>query len=99
MALRVVHRLTVWTKPRAMARCLCTGQTAPVNIQKSGTDPPILADDQYPDWVHSLSKSALSKAEMEKRGYFTLTVEEQARYHQLNRREDIKKHNALKAKK
>ena len=98
MALRA-HRLALWTIPRAMARCLCTGQTAPVNIQKSGTDPPILPDDQYPDWVHSLSQSALSKADMEKRGYFTLTEEEQSRYHQLNRREAIKQRNASKAKK
>ena len=34
MALRA-HRLALWTTPRAMARCLCTGQTAPVKHPES----------------------------------------------------------------
>ena len=97
-----VLRLAVRTRcvpaSRAQTRCMCSG-VAPVNIHKGGTDPPILPDDQYPEWLHTIAKEQPKVSEFDKRGYWTLTWEEQKRYHQLVRRSEIKSRNALKSKK
>ena len=77
-------------------RCMCT---APTNIRKDGSDPEIGPDEAYPAWVADLGTVQLSMGEMEKRGYHNLTWQEQKRYHQLIRREEIKVSNSMRAKK
>ena len=95
LLVRVAERLGASARLSA-CRCMCT---APTNTRKDGSDPVLGPDDAYPAWVVELATDQMTLGEMEKKGYHNLTWEQQKRFHQLARREDIKVSNSLTAKK
>ena len=86
----------------------CTG----ANYFKTGEDPKLLPDEEYPDWLWELAKPPLKISDYEKRKeeYCSVhgqdsdwgeafTWEEMRKWRKLVRRAKIKKNNALKARK
>lgn len=68
------------------------------NIAKDGADPPIKADDQYPDWLFHLLGRPVPLSELERRNPQAMATKELQRFVKLDNRRRVKENNALKAK-
>ncbi|KAK9824119.1 hypothetical protein WJX72_007889 [[Myrmecia] bisecta] len=80
------------------ASSLSTEIATGINIHKSGSDPPLKADAEYPDWVWALSKPDISLYALKRKGEKNLTMDEAVRKLKLANRASIAKRNDLKAK-
>lgn len=69
------------------------------NIKKDGSDPPILADGEYPDWMYHLLDKKPALSELQRKKPETLVDHEIVRLLKLDNRRRIKENNSLKAKK
>jgi large subunit ribosomal protein L54 len=68
------------------------------NILKEGTDPKILPDSEYPDWLWHLLDKRPALSELRRKDIGTLAYEDLKRYVKLDNRARIKENNSLKAK-
>lgn len=68
------------------------------NILKEGTDPKILPDSEYPDWLWHLLDKRPALSELRRKNLETLPYEDLKRYVKLDNRARIKENNSLKAK-
>nr|AFK34152.1 unknown [Lotus japonicus] len=68
------------------------------NILKEGSDPKILPDSEYPDWLWHLLDKRPALSELRRKNIETLSYEYLKRYVKLDNRARIKENNSLKAK-
>ncbi|XP_027359220.1 54S ribosomal protein L37, mitochondrial-like [Abrus precatorius] len=68
------------------------------NILKDGTDPKILPDSEYPDWLWHLLDKRPALSELRRRNIETLPYEDLKRFVKLDNRARIKENNSVKAK-
>ncbi|KAL0906728.1 hypothetical protein M5K25_025244 [Dendrobium thyrsiflorum] len=68
------------------------------NILKDGSDPKVLSDSDYPDWLWHLIDKRLPLSELRRKDIETLPYEELKRFVKLDNRSRIKENNMLKAK-
>ncbi|KAK2969798.1 hypothetical protein RJ640_028078 [Escallonia rubra] len=69
------------------------------NILKDGTDPKILADSEYPDWLMHLLDKRPALSELRRNKIEALPYEDLKRFVKLDNRARIKENNSVKAKK
>lgn len=69
------------------------------NIRKDGSDPPILADGEYPDWLYHLLDKKPALSELQRKKPESMADSEVIRLLKLDNRRRIKENNSLKAKK
>ncbi|KAK8924048.1 hypothetical protein KSP39_PZI019432 [Platanthera zijinensis] len=69
------------------------------NILKEGSDPKVLPDAEYPDWLWGLIDKRLPLSELRRKDVETLPYEDLKRFVKLDNRSRIKENNTLKAKK
>ncbi|ONI01169.1 hypothetical protein PRUPE_6G125800 [Prunus persica] len=68
------------------------------NILKDGTDPKILPDAEYPDWLWRLLDKRPALSELSRKNIETLPYKDLKRFVKLDNRARIKDNNSLKAK-
>jgi large subunit ribosomal protein L54 len=68
------------------------------NILKDGTDPKILPNTKYPDWLCQLIDKRPALSELRRKNIETLVFGDLKRYVKLDNRARIKENNSLKAK-
>ena len=68
------------------------------NIRKDGTDPKILPDSEYPDWLFHLLDKRPALSELRRKDKEALSYEELKRLVKLDTRARIKENNLEKAK-
>ncbi|XP_021890410.1 54S ribosomal protein L37, mitochondrial-like [Carica papaya] len=68
------------------------------NILKDGTDPKILPDSEYPDWLWHLLDKRTALSELRRKNIETLPYEDLKRFVKLDNRARIKENNSMKAK-
>ncbi|OVA20465.1 Ribosomal protein L37 [Macleaya cordata] len=68
------------------------------NILKDGTDPKIMADSEYPDWLWHLIDKRPALSELRRKNIETLPYDDLKRFVKLDNRARIKENNSLKAK-
>ncbi|CAH9074143.1 unnamed protein product [Cuscuta epithymum] len=68
------------------------------NILKDGTDPKVLPDAEYPEWLWHLLDKKPALSELRRRDLETLPYDELKRFVKLDNRARIKENNSLKAK-
>ena len=74
-----------------------------VNIYAAGSDPPLLPDDQYPEWLWALEQRPKTMKQLQQQalrggGYETLEGDDFFRLLKLERRAAIKAHNEASRK-
>ena len=68
------------------------------NILKDGTDPKILPDSEYPDWLWHLLDKRPPLSELRRKDTQTLPYEDLKRFVKLDNRARMKENNAVRAK-
>lgn len=68
------------------------------NILKDGTDPKILPDSEYPEWLWHLLEKKPALSELRRRNIETLPYEDLKRFVKLDNRARIKENNTTRAK-
>lgn len=68
------------------------------NILKEGTDPKVLPDSEYPDWLWHLLDKRPALSELRRKDIETLPYEDLKRFVKLDNRARIKENNSIKAK-
>ncbi|QCD92890.1 Ribosomal protein L37 [Vigna unguiculata] len=68
------------------------------NILKEGTDPKILPDSDYPDWLWHLLDKCPALSELRRKNIETLAYDDLKRFVKLDNRARIKENNTVKAK-
>ncbi|XWS30463.1 hypothetical protein CRYUN_Cryun24cG0119900 [Craigia yunnanensis] len=68
------------------------------NILKDGTDPKIMPDSEYPDWLWHLLDKHPALSELRRKNIVTLPYEDLIRFVKLDNRARIKENNSVKAK-
>ncbi|KVI00111.1 Ribosomal protein L37, mitochondrial, partial [Cynara cardunculus var. scolymus] len=68
------------------------------NILKEGTDPKILADSEYPEWLFHLLDKKPALSELRRKNIETLPYEDLKRFVKLDNRSRIKENNSTRAK-
>ncbi|KAG8481720.1 hypothetical protein CXB51_026630 [Gossypium anomalum] len=68
------------------------------NILKDGTDPKIMPDSEYPDWLWHLLDKRPALSEVRRKNIETLPYEDLKRFVKLDNRARIKENNSIKAK-
>jgi len=68
------------------------------NILKEGTDPKILPDSDYPDWLWHLLDKRPALSELRRQNIETLAYDNLKRFVKLDNRARIKDNNSMKAK-
>ncbi|KAJ4827321.1 hypothetical protein Tsubulata_003271 [Turnera subulata] len=71
--------------------------TVGANILKDGTDPKVLADSEYPDWLWHLLDKRPALSELKRKSAETLPYEDLKRFVKLDNRARIKDNNSVKA--
>lgn len=72
--------------------------TVGANILKDGTDPKVLDDSEYPDWLWRLLDKRPALSELRRKNIETLPFEDLKRFVKLDNRARIKENNFSKAK-
>lgn len=72
--------------------------TVGANILKDGTDPKVLPDSEYPDWLWHLLDKRPALSELRRKSVESLPYEALKRFVKLDNRARIKENNNLKAK-
>ncbi|GAB2226183.1 hypothetical protein Drorol1_Dr00021980 [Drosera rotundifolia] len=68
------------------------------NILKDGTDPKVLQDSEYPDWLWHLLDKRPALSELQRKDAESLPFEDLKRFVKLDNRARIKENNSVKAK-
>lgn len=68
------------------------------NILKDGTDPKVMEDSQYPEWLWRLLDKKPALSELQRKKVETLPYEQLKRFFKLDNRARIKDNNSIKAK-
>lgn len=68
------------------------------NILKEGTDPKVLADSEYPDWLFHLLDKRPPLSELQRKEAESLSFEDLKRFVKLDNRARIKDNNIVRAK-
>ncbi|KAL8211054.1 hypothetical protein R6Q57_005491 [Mikania cordata] len=68
------------------------------NILKDGTDPKILPDSEYPEWLWCLLDKKPALSELRRKKIETLSYEDLKRFVKLDNRARIKENNTTRAK-
>lgn len=68
------------------------------NILKEGSDPKILPDSEYPDWLWHLLDKRPALSELRRKNIETLPYADLKRFVKLDNRARIKENNSVKAK-
>ncbi|XP_019154901.1 PREDICTED: 54S ribosomal protein L37, mitochondrial-like [Ipomoea nil] len=68
------------------------------NILKDGTDPKVLADSEYPEWLWHLLDKKPALSELRRKDLETLPYEDLKRFVKLDNRARIKENNSVRAK-
>ncbi|XP_076891237.1 large ribosomal subunit protein mL54-like [Bidens hawaiensis] len=68
------------------------------NILKDGTDPKILPDSEYPEWLWHLLDKKPALSELRRKNIETLPYEDLKRFVKLDNRARIKENNTTRAK-
>ncbi|XP_024047472.1 uncharacterized protein LOC18053581 isoform X1 [Citrus clementina] len=68
------------------------------NILKEGSDPKVLPDSEYPDWLWHLLEKRPALSELKMKNIETLPYEDLKRFLKLDNRAKIKENNSVKAK-
>lgn len=68
------------------------------NILKDGTDPKILPDSEYPDWLWHLLDKRPALSELQRKQAEALSFEDLKRFVKLDNRARIKENNSVRAK-
>ena len=68
------------------------------NTLKDGSDPKILPDSDYPDWLWRLLQIRPALSELRRKNVETLPYDDLKRFVKLDTRAKIKEHNSIKAK-
>ncbi|KAE9590244.1 putative ribosomal protein L37 [Lupinus albus] len=68
------------------------------SILKDGTDPKVLPDSEYPDWLWHLLDKRPALSELRRKNIDTLPYEDLKRFVKLDNRARIKENNSVKAK-
>ncbi|GAB2219341.1 hypothetical protein Droror1_Dr00006976 [Drosera rotundifolia] len=68
------------------------------NILKDGTDPKVLPDSEYPDWLWRLLDKRPALSELQRKDAESLPFEDLKRFVKLDNRARIKENNSVKAK-
>lgn len=68
------------------------------NILKEGTDPKLLADSEYPDWLWRLVDKRPALSELKRKEIKTLPYDDLKRFVKLDNRFRIKENNSVRAK-
>ncbi|XP_074263882.1 large ribosomal subunit protein mL54-like isoform X2 [Silene latifolia] len=69
------------------------------NILKEGSDPKILADSEYPDWLWHVLDKRPALSELQRKEAEALSLEDLKRFVKLDNRDRIKESNSVRAKK
>ncbi|KAJ6796141.1 putative 54S ribosomal protein L37, mitochondrial [Iris pallida] len=85
-------------KASALTKEMKSSTVFGANILKDGTDPKILPDSEYPDWLWRLLDKRPPLSELRRKKTETLPYEDLKRFVKLDNRARIKENNALKAK-
>ncbi|GAB4846017.1 hypothetical protein Ancab_025026 [Ancistrocladus abbreviatus] len=68
------------------------------SILKDGTDPKVMADAEYPEWLWHLLDKRPALSELQRKDAETLPYEDLKRFVKLDNRARIKENNSVKAK-
>lgn len=68
------------------------------NILKEGSDPKVLPDSEYPDWLWHLLEKRPALSELKMKNIETLPYGDLKRFFKLDNRAKIKENNSVKAK-
>ncbi|CAM6036807.1 unnamed protein product [Sphagnum compactum] len=68
------------------------------NLLKDGSDPQILPDSEYPEWLNGMLEKRPPLSELQRRKPETMSLPELMRLLKLDNRRRIKQNNGLKAK-
>nr|GMD56974.1 54S ribosomal protein L37, mitochondrial-like [Ipomoea batatas]GMD58818.1 54S ribosomal protein L37, mitochondrial-like [Ipomoea batatas] len=68
------------------------------NILKDGTDPKVLPDSEYPEWLWHLLDKKPALSELRRKDLETLPYEDLKRFVKLDNRARIKENNSVRAK-
>lgn len=68
------------------------------NILKDGSDPKILPDSEYPDWLYHLLDKRPALSELQRKEAEALSYEDLKRFVKLDNRARIKENNSVRAK-
>lgn len=68
------------------------------NILKDGSDPKVLPDSEYPDWLWHLLDKRIPLSELQRKNTEILPYEDLKRFVELDNRARIKENNTVKAK-
>ncbi|XP_047333782.1 54S ribosomal protein L37, mitochondrial-like [Impatiens glandulifera] len=68
------------------------------NTLKEGSDPKVMADSEYPDWLWSLLDKRTALSELKRKKVEDLPFEDLKRFAKLDNRARIKENNSAKAK-
>lgn len=86
-------------KTSALTKEMKSTTVVGANIVKEGSDPKVLPDAEYPDWLWGLIDKRLPLSELRRKDVETLPYEDLKRFVKLDNRSRLKEHNTLKAKK
>ncbi|KAL9327129.1 hypothetical protein ACSQ67_007774 [Phaseolus vulgaris] len=87
----------ITTKEAVRVACQRTFATG-ANILKEGTDPKILPDSDYPDWLWHLLDKRPALSELRRKNVETLSYDNLKHFVKLDNRARIKENNSMKAK-
>ncbi|KAI3889920.1 hypothetical protein MKW92_020546 [Papaver armeniacum] len=97
-AVGVVGRRTFAAGAKAKKGGKGSGAVVGGNILKEGTDPKLLADSEYPDWLGHLLDKKPALSELRRKNIETLPYDDLKRLVKLDNRARIKENNSVKAK-
>ncbi|CAL1391515.1 unnamed protein product [Linum trigynum] len=85
-------------KASSLSKEVKSSTTVGANILKDGTDPKVMADSDYPDWLWHLLDKRPALSELRRKEKESLPYEDLKRYFKLETRAGIKENNSIKAK-
>ncbi|KAK9090186.1 hypothetical protein Sjap_023363 [Stephania japonica] len=85
-------------KASSLSKEIKSTTTVGANILKDGTDPKVMADSEYPDWLWRLIDKKPALSELRRKDTESLPFEDLKRFVKLDNRARIKENNSVRAK-
>ncbi|KAL9691211.1 hypothetical protein QQ045_011630 [Rhodiola kirilowii] len=85
-------------KVSSLAKEVKSTTTVGANILKEASDPKVMADSEYPDWLWHLVDKRAALSELRRKKIETLPYEDLKRFVKLDNRARIKENNSVRAK-
>ncbi|KAK9113507.1 hypothetical protein Syun_020304 [Stephania yunnanensis] len=85
-------------KVSSLSKEVKSSTTVGANILKDGTDPKVMADSEYPDWLWRLIDKKPALSELRRKDTENLPFEDLKRFVKLDNRARIKENNSNRAK-